>query len=77
MPVYDFECFDCKEKVIDALVSRETKMECPRCGRRMTRLIGAPLFKVHGANAAGGYSDCIGDIEKFQGREFTMNDLDD
>ena len=77
MPVWDFECTKCGVLYKDQLVSRETTLVCPDCGEELKRLLGAPCFKVKGANAAGGYGTCVGDIEKFMGRPMTQNDLDD
>lgn len=76
MPVWDFECPHCGVAWKDQFVSRETALVCPDCGEEMTRLMGAPRFKVKGANAAGGYGTYVGDIEKFMGRPMTNDDLD-
>ena len=49
--------------------------DCPRCkGREVRKMIDSPHFRVKGACAANGYSDTIGDVEKFTGKKYEPED---
>ena len=60
MPIYEFECEECKRTVEHFVTSTEAKtltfLECGKCGGRMKKLISAPNFKVEGYNADNSYS---------------------
>lgn len=47
MPVYDFRCEICEEKVIDKLVKDwKENVACPACGAEMVKMIPSEM-RVH------------------------------
>ncbi len=50
MPLYEYECFVCGEhfekirRVADA-----SRMECPKCGGKVRRLLGVPALQFKGS----------------------------
>jgi len=77
MPEYDYECPNCKTKYafIQSIKDYDKPHYCA-CGFLLTRLVGAPKFQVNGMNAAGGYCDTVGDIQKAMGRKIENHDMD-
>lgn len=83
MPTYNYKCFTCGYEFELFLPIyyryKPTEEPCPKCKdvSNVQKMVDKVNFKVKGACAKNGYSSNIGDAEKFMGREFTMDDLDD
>lgn len=48
MPIYEYECDDCRipEEHLQSSTARAPK--CPKCGEKMTKLIGLTNFRLYG-----------------------------
>ena len=51
MPIYEYECQDCK-KVSEILVFSSLEPECPRCGSRRLKKIMSPTSSLTGHSPA-------------------------
>lgn len=77
--IYTYYCTQCglefsSERSVDNRMA-PTFDPCPRCSiMAIRKMIDAPNFKVKGACAANGYSDTVGDVEKFTGKPFEPED---
>jgi hypothetical protein len=53
MPIFDYECYECRTKLIDEFVHNiKDVINCPRCGIRMDRQfptkVGPLIFPIDG-----------------------------
>jgi putative FmdB family regulatory protein len=77
--IYTYYCRSCgyeftRELSVDKR-ERPTYEDCPRCSQREIRkMINSPHFRIKGARAANGYSDTVGDVEKFTGKKYEPED---
>jgi len=78
MPEYTYSCPSCFNtvEVIHSMKDCDNPVLCGKCSGTMRRIIGSPEFRVNGMNAAGGYSDTIGDIQESMGRKIENHDMD-
>lgn len=60
MPIYDYECGECKALTTSLQKADITMVKCEKCGKIAKRIIGAPHIQVFGFNAKNGYSHTNG-----------------
>lgn len=55
MPNYDYICRDCdrRQTVMRSLETPETKPDCSKCGKTMSRLFHLPAVTFNGTGWAG------------------------
>ena len=59
MPLYEFRCLNIGcERLFEEIRKSDDKtpVHCPTCGWLAAKILSAANFRVHGANAANGYS---------------------
>ena len=57
MPIYEFECENCKEVMECLVTSKEDDKSCPSCGSTaLKKLVSTGSFKINGYSEANGYS---------------------
>ena len=50
MPLYEYECINCKERVeIIQRISDPPYTHCPKCGAEMKKLISSPAIQFKGS----------------------------
>ena len=50
MPIYEYQCNDCKERVeIIQRISEDPLTHCPKCGGDMRKLISSPAIQFKGS----------------------------
>ena len=50
MPLYEYECINCKERVeIIQRISDPPYSHCPKCGAEMKKLISSPAIQFKGS----------------------------
>jgi putative FmdB family regulatory protein len=54
MPIYEYECSKCGNFEVNQSISEEPLKRCPKCRRKVTKLISSSAFHLKGG---GWYSD--------------------
>ena len=50
MPIYEYQCNECKERVeIIQRISEDPLTHCPKCGGEMRKLISSPAIQFKGS----------------------------
>ena len=50
MPLYEYECINCKERVeIIQRIGDSSTTHCPKCGAEMKKLISSPAIQFKGS----------------------------
>ena len=63
MPMYEFRCNKCRKKFEELVLSREARVQCPKCKKTdVTRLMSAFSVKSGGSSsgAAASGKSCAG-----------------
>lgn len=79
--IYTYYCKGCEIEFVKHLSiadrNNPTTKRCKECGQyNIIKVIESPFFRVHGFAARNGYSDTVGDIEKFTGHEYRPEEDD-
>ena len=57
MPIYCYECEDCKEKIeILCKIKEKDEQVCPKCGKKLKRNISKFGFKINGKCYKNGWN---------------------
>ena len=66
MPIYEYRCKECGERIEVLIRSEKDLPSCPNCGStRMEKLISAPQVRMDGFSPSGGLT-CCGREERCQ-----------
>jgi len=79
--IYEYECYKCHHRFEEVLSVEDrllpTFRVCPECGKlSVDKVVSLSSFKIKGFSSKNGFSDDVGDVEKYLGRELTNEDLD-